>query len=512
MILYKSSIHLFNQSLSCRMYFQPNKTMFIFQGQNKFQDLLSAALSESGLEEDLNDAAANNLQNDIVNISSNVLAPATGAVSYVPVHNVVQSPRTVITRLPPANVPCSVVRLPTPTTRVRTVTPNATNAGVKRIIVRAVVPQSLAGRRVNVPLSGQMVNIAGSTGGAQRLPGNIRVIRIPMSSGSKMVTLPLSTKSGSKIVVPASSLSGQMTGAPKIVTFGSATNSAASKQVVPVNFPNAVTSSSKSAITQVLLSHGGVATSLRNVTAGTHNHIAVVTQGSNVSSIVRLVSASATSTTPSSANQVPRTMCLTVPTTVRHGATPSAASSRVQHMVRVTSRTPQEKLVLTNMEQSVPSTNVVTVARLTNPIATRLDTTNTTTNAVLAATRTPSEVGRLGSNLVSCDRTVSVSNTLSAIHVTENVTSTALTSVTHPIVTSTDVTCAVTADGGINPAVTVCQGLTTVVASNDSVAHSESIATSATETIPVDSTAGTSSGNDEEKPVEVRLHRRGSSQ
>ena len=475
---------------------------------------MSAALSESGLGDDLNDAAADHLQNDIVNIPSNVHAPTIGAVSYVPVHTVVQAPQTVITRVQPGNIPCSVVRVPTATTRVRTVTANSTNAGVKRIIVRAVVPQSLAGRRFSVPVSGQMVNIARSTAGTQGLPGNIRVIRIPVSSGSKVVTLPLSTKSGGKIVLPASALSGQMTGAPKIVTFGSATNSGVPNRGVPVNISNAVTSTGKSAMTQVLLPQGSVPVSLRNVTAGTHNHIALVTQASGVSSIIRLVSASASGTMQSSADVVQRTVSVAMPTTVLSVAPSSATSSSVQQVVRVTSQPrtqqqQQQKVALTNVGNSaiVGVHSAASVAGFNAPITSRLVATNTTAN-VVSVTSSSTKIGQSSSDVVNFDKTDGGSDNSSAVQVT-GVATTALTSasVTHASAAppSTDPPATVVVDGDVNPTVTVSSCEATAVTSADSVVHSEDVTMEEAASSTVEDKTGTNTRDHEEKAIEVGL-------
>ena len=466
--------------------------------------------------DDLNDAAADHLQNDIVNIPSNVHAPTIGAVSYVPVHSVVQAPQTVITRVQPGNIPCSVVRVPTATTRVRTVTANSTNAGVKRIIVRAVVPQSLAGRRFSVPVSGQMVNIARSTAGIQGFPGNIRVIRIPVSSGSKVVTLPLSTKPGGKIVLPASALSGQMTGAPKIVTFGSATNSGASNRVVPVNISNAVTSTGKSAMTQVLLPQGSVAGSLRNVTAGTHNHIAIVTQASGVSSIIRLVSASASGTTQRGADAVPKAVSVAMPTTVLSVAPSSATSSSVQQVVRVTSQPQiqQHKVALTNVGNSaiVGVHSAASVAGLNAHITTRLEATKTTAN-VVSVTSSSTKIGQCSRDVVNYDKTDCGGDNTSAVQVT-GVATTALTSasMTSASVTSASVTptstyptTTVVVDGGVNPTVTVSSCVTTAVTSTDSVARSEDVTMEETGSSTVDDKTGTNASDHEEKAIEVGL-------
>ena len=365
------------------------------------------------------------------------------------------SPQTIINRVQSPNVPCSVVRLPTAAgARVRPIGVNP--PGVKRIIVRAVVPQPAGGGgRINIPMSGQMVNIAGSTAGVQCLPGNIRVIRIPMSAASKMVTLPASAKSGGKIIVPASSISRQQmigTGTPKIVTFGSPSNNAATNRVVPVKFSNAVVPSSKGDVTQVLLPQGHVATS-QDVTMTTRQPITVVTEGSNMSRLVHLVSGSATGAALSSTDVMTKTVGIAKSTVIRPAA-PKVIQRVVQvpsiHQDHVAARTIQQC-----SESTVPSTGVggntmLAVGRIATPVAT------TTTNAMaVVAGSTAPEIGR----------SVSTSDSLSTVHVTACSTTT-VSNVTCPGVTRADV----------NPASTDVAPVA-VVTTSDSVVSSESTAT-----------------------------------
>ena len=422
------------------------------------------------MEDDLNDAAAGNLHNNIVGISSNVRP--TGPVTYVPAHSVVHSPQTIINRVQPGNIPCSVVRLPAAAgARVRPIGVNT--PGVKRIIVRAVVPQQAGSGRINI--GGQMVNITGSTaGGVQCLPGNIRVIRIPMSAASKMVTLPASAKSGGKIIVPAGSISRQqIVGTPKIVTFGSpSSNNAAVNRVVPVRFSNSVVPSGQGDRTQVLLPQGHVAATSQDVTMATRQPVTVVTQGANMSGVVHLVSGSATGASLSGTDLTPKTVTIAKSAVIR-----APVPKVIQRVVQVPS-TPQDQLAVRTTEQcsesTAPSTGVdgnTTMANIATPVAT------TTTNAVeVAAGSTSAEFGR----------SATASDSLKTNHVTACSTATTVSNVACPGVASADV----------NPAST--DVAPDVVTSNDSVVNSESVATT---------TTTSEAGNvNVEKPVEVCRH------